>query len=149
MNISQKNCTKMDEKKSCKFRKKIVLFGLFLVFGLWCLTPLSTIFQRLYDMSLLLYLFLSMSFMTLWPIKIIAPAYGVYISQLTRYSRACGSYHDLFEKGLLLKKKLLNQWFRVAKLKSWLRKLYGRHHGLVNSNGVSMSQMTTYMFRFS
>ena len=59
-----------------------------------------------------------MSFMTLWPIKIIATAYGVYISQLTRYSRACGFVHDLFEKRLLLLKKLLNQWFLVAKLKS-------------------------------
>ena len=31
-----------------------------------------------------------------------AAAYGVYISQLLWYSRACGSYHDFFDKGLLL-----------------------------------------------
>jgi hypothetical protein len=37
-----------------------------------------------------------------------APAYGVYISQLIRYSRACGSYHDLLDRGLLLTRKLLN-----------------------------------------
>jgi len=35
-----------------------------------------------------------------------APAYGVYISQWMRYSRACGSYQD---RGLLLRRKLLNQ----------------------------------------
>ena len=29
-----------------------------------------------------------------------APAYGVYISQLIRYSRACGSYHDFLDRGL-------------------------------------------------
>jgi hypothetical protein len=28
-----------------------------------------------------------------------APAYGVYISQMMRYSRACGSYHDFFDRG--------------------------------------------------
>ena len=40
-----------------------------------------------------------------------APAYGVYISQLIRYSRACGSYHDFLDRGLLLTRKLLNQGF--------------------------------------
>ena len=38
-------------------------------------------------------------------------AYGVYISQLIRYSRACGYY-----RGLLLTRKLLNQGFLYAKL---------------------------------
>jgi hypothetical protein len=38
-----------------------------------------------------------------------APAYGVYISQLIRYSRACGSYQDFLDRGLLLTGKLLNQ----------------------------------------
>jgi hypothetical protein len=27
-----------------------------------------------------------------------APAYGIYISQMIRYSRACGSYQDFLEK---------------------------------------------------
>jgi hypothetical protein len=31
-----------------------------------------------------------------------APAYGVYISQMIRYSRVGGSYHDSLERGLLL-----------------------------------------------
>jgi hypothetical protein len=42
-----------------------------------------------------------------------APAYGVYISQSIRYFRACGSYQDLLDWGLLLTRTLLNQWFRV------------------------------------
>ena len=37
-----------------------------------------------------------------------APAYGVYISQMIRYSRACGSYQDILDRGLLLTRKLLN-----------------------------------------
>ena len=31
-----------------------------------------------------------------------ASAYGVYISQLIRYSRACGSYQDFLDRGLLV-----------------------------------------------
>jgi hypothetical protein len=38
-----------------------------------------------------------------------APAYGVYISQLIRYSRACGSYHYFRDRGLLLPRKLLHK----------------------------------------
>ena len=49
-----------------------------------------------------------------------APAYGVYISQLIRYSRTCGSYQDFLDRGLLLTRKLLNQGFLLVKLKSWL-----------------------------
>ena len=49
-----------------------------------------------------------------------APAYGVYISQLILYSRACGSYQDFFDRGLLLTRKLLNQGFQLVKLKSAL-----------------------------
>jgi hypothetical protein len=45
-----------------------------------------------------------------------APAYGVYISQMLRYSRACGSYKD------------------------FLRKCYGHHHDLVDCYGISVSQ---------
>jgi hypothetical protein len=47
-----------------------------------------------------------------------APAYGVYICQLIRYSRACGSYHDFLDRGFLLTRKLLNQGFLLVKLKS-------------------------------
>jgi hypothetical protein len=61
-----------------------------------------------------------------------APVYRVYISQLIRYSRACGSYQDFLDGGLLLTRKLLNQGFLLVKLKSSLRKFYGRHHDLVD-----------------
>ena len=56
-----------------------------------------------------------------------APAYGVYLSQMKRYSRACGSYRDFLDRGLMLTRKLLNQGFLLVKLKSSLRKFYGRH----------------------
>ena len=52
-----------------------------------------------------------------------APAYGLYISQLIRYSRACGSYQDFLDRGFLLTRRLLNQGFLFVKLKSSLRKV--------------------------
>ena len=54
-----------------------------------------------------------------------APAYGIYVSQLIRYSRACGSYQDFLDRRLLITGKLLNQWFLLVKLKSslWMLRL--------------------------
>jgi hypothetical protein len=49
-----------------------------------------------------------------------APAYRVYNSQMIRYSRACGSYQDFRDRGLLLTRKLLNQGFLLVKLNSSL-----------------------------
>jgi len=40
-----------------------------------------------------------------------SPAYGVYMSQLIRYSRTCNSYHDFIHRSVLLTRKLLSQSF--------------------------------------
>jgi len=53
-----------------------------------------------------------------------APTFEVYISQLIRYSRACGSYQDFLDRGLLLTRKLFNQGFLLVKLKSSLRRYW-------------------------
>ena len=37
-------------------------------------------------------------------------------------------FQDFLDRGLLLTSKLLNQGFLLVKLKSSLRKFYGRHH---------------------
>jgi hypothetical protein len=60
-----------------------------------------------------------------------APAYGLYISQLIQYSRACSSYQDFRDRGLLLTRKLMDKVFLLVKLKSSHRKCYGRHHDLI------------------
>ena len=54
----------------------------------------------------------------------ILAAPGVYISQLIRYLRACGSYKEILDRGLLLTRKLLNQGFLVVKLKPSLWQFY-------------------------
>ena len=73
-----------------------------------------------------------------------APAYGVYISRLILYSRACGSYSEFFDRGFLPTRKLLNQGFLLAKLKLSLRNFYDLHHELLNHYGGS--QMAKDMF---
>ena len=47
-----------------------------------------------------------------------APVYGVYISKLIRYSRACGSYQAVLDRGLLLTRKLLNQGIILVKVEA-------------------------------
>jgi len=78
-----------------------------------------------------------------------APAYGVYISQLIRYSRACASYQDFIDRGLQLTRKLLSQGFLREKLQSSLRMFFGRHHDLVDRYEISISQITMDIFRLS
>ena len=59
------------------------------------------------------------------------PPYGVSISQLIRYSRACDPYQDFLDRRLLL-----------------TRKSHGRHHDLADRYEISVSQMTTDVFHF-
>jgi hypothetical protein len=42
------------------------------------------------------------------------------------------------DRGLLLTRKLLKQWFILVKLKSSLREGYGRNHDLVDRYGISI-----------
>ena len=72
-----------------------------------------------------------------------SPAFGVYISQLIRYSRACAQYSDFLDDIVqLLTQRLLKQGYVPPKLKSSLHIFYGRHHNLVDRYEISISQMT-------
>ena len=46
-----------------------------------------------------------------------APAYGVYVSQLIHYARACSNYQDFLERGKVLTTKLLSQGYQKKKKK--------------------------------
>ena len=61
-------------------------------------------------------------------------------------SRACGSYQDFLDRGLLLTRTLLKQGFQLFMLKSSLRRCYGHHHDLLNHYVITVSQMITDMF---
>jgi hypothetical protein len=79
----------------------------------------------------------------------IPAAYWVYISQMIRFSIACGSYHDFLDQGMLLTRNLLNQGLLLFKVKSSHRMFYGRYHDLAYHYGISVSQITMDMFHFS
>ena len=70
-----------------------------------------------------------------------SPAYGVFISQLIRYARACSSYKCCILRAARLSSKLLGQGYVMERLKSSLRKFYGRYGDLIKHYEVSLSQM--------
>ena len=70
-----------------------------------------------------------------------SPAYGVFISQLIRYARACSSYACFILRVRRLSNKLLKQGYLVEHLKSSFRKFYGRYGDLIQQYEVSLSRM--------
>ena len=70
-----------------------------------------------------------------------SPAYGVFISQLIRYSRACSSYDCFILRARRLSSKLLKQGYLAERLKSSFRKFYGRYGDLIQQYEVSLSRM--------
>ena len=70
-----------------------------------------------------------------------SPAYGVFISQLKRYARACSSYECFILRAARLSSKLLGQGYVMQRLKSSLRKFYGRYGDLIKHYEVSLSQL--------
>ena len=69
------------------------------------------------------------------------PAYGVFISQLIRYVRACSSYECFILMVLRLSNKLLGQGYVGERLTSSLRKFYGRYGDLTKQYEVPISRM--------
>ena len=65
----------------------------------------------------------------------------VFISQLIRYARACSSYECFILRAARLSFKLLRQGYVMERLKSSLRKFYGRYGDLIKPYEVSLSQM--------
>ena len=70
-----------------------------------------------------------------------SPAYGVFISQLIRYARACSSYVCFILRAMRLSNKLLGQGYVKERLKSSLRKFYGRYGDLTKQYEVPLSRM--------
>ena len=70
-----------------------------------------------------------------------SPAYGVFISQLIQYARACSSYECFILRAMRLSNKLLGQGYVKERLKSSLRKFYGRYGDLTKQYEVPLSRM--------
>ena len=74
-----------------------------------------------------------------------SPAYGVFISLLIRYVRACSSYECFILRAVQISIKLLGQGYVKERLKSSLRNFYGRYGDLTKQYEVpSPACYTTY-----
>ena len=56
-----------------------------------------------------------------------SPSYGVYISQLVRFARACSNVDDFKNRDLFLTAKLLKQGYSYHKIQKAFSKFYHRH----------------------
>ena len=70
-----------------------------------------------------------------------SPAYGVFISQLIRYAGVCSSYEYFILRAMRLSNKLHGQGYVKERLKSSLRKFYGRYGDLTEQYEVPLSRM--------
>ena len=69
------------------------------------------------------------------------PAYGVYASQLVRYTHCCSSYSDFLIHHRALVKRLLSQGYKVNQLSNTFKKFFGRHTDLVGQYKKNVCQM--------
>jgi hypothetical protein len=78
----------------------------------------------------------------------LSPAYGVYISQLIRYAKACSTYHHFLSWDRLLADKLMLQGFLHSHLMSAFRKFYDRYNDLIYMYNykLSLSHMLSDIF---
>ena len=70
-----------------------------------------------------------------------SPAYGVFISQLIRYARACSSYECFILRATRLSNKLLQQGYVQERLNSTLKKFNGRCGYHIKQYEVPLSRM--------
>jgi hypothetical protein len=61
-----------------------------------------------------------------------ATSYGVYVSQLIRFYRACSNVKDFNERNIFITSKLLKQGYRYHKLRKYFTKFYNRNFDLIS-----------------
>ena len=66
-----------------------------------------------------------------------SPAYGVYISQLIRYTRASSNYSDFLKRHPYLRNRLLDQDYNKIRLIRYRKKFIFRYQDLVEKYFVS------------
>ena len=71
----------------------------------------------------------------------LGPAYGVYISQLIRYCRACCNYGDFKMRHGILVTRLLSQGYQKHKLKTYFRKFAKNYENTINKYNIDLGQI--------
>ena len=70
-----------------------------------------------------------------------ATSYGVYVSQLIRFARACSSLDDFNVRNLTITEKLLKQGYRFNKLRKSFTKFYFRNLPLVSKYNCNLKTL--------
>ena len=70
-----------------------------------------------------------------------SPSYGVYISQLIRFSRVCSNVDDFNNRNLFLTAKLLKQGYRYQNIQKAFSKLYQRHSELIVKYNIGLKPL--------
>ena len=70
-----------------------------------------------------------------------APSYGVYISQLIRFCRACSFVDDFNIRNIALTERLLKQGYRYHKLRKAFSKFYHRNLSLVSKYNCDLKAL--------
>ena len=70
-----------------------------------------------------------------------SPSYGVYISELIRFARACTSVDDFNNRNLFLTAKLLKQGYRFHKIRKAFSKFYHRHSEIVIKYNIGLKKL--------
>ena len=68
-----------------------------------------------------------------------SPAYGVFVSQLARYSRSSSDYQDFVKRSSILVARLTKHGFSLSRLHHAVKKFYGCHQDLIGKYDKSMS----------
>ena len=109
--------------------------------GTHCAPLLADIFLYPYEADLIQSLLATLKKQLAYRFNPSSPAYGVFISQLIRYARACSSYECFILRARRLSSKLLKQGYLAERLKLSFRKFYGRYGDLIQQYEVSLSRM--------
>ena len=73
-------------------------------------------------------------------------SYGVYISQILRYSIACMDYSDFVKRSQMLSKKLIQQHYEKHRLKNTLRKTFVRYPNIPSKYDVNSDSIVCDLF---
>jgi hypothetical protein len=74
-----------------------------------------------------------------------SPVYGVYISQLIRYARACSAFDQFLVRGSLLTNELMSQGFQMSRLQAVFCKFYGRYNDFIYPYNLSVDHVLSDM----
>ena len=68
-------------------------------------------------------------------------SYGVYISQLIRFTRVCSNVDDFNNRDLFLTAKLFKQGYRYNKIRKAFSKFYHRHSELNVKHNIGLNAL--------